>query len=468
MGLVVAERSPDAVVRPDRSAQPLVNPLTGQYLWFPQDHPEAVPAGARARDSYSRFVWKDLEPTEGRYTFSMIDEQLAAAEQRGGRFAFRVMAVCTTCAPDALPADVSALPTTWTAATPAGPVRLPDWNDPAFLERWRRFVTALGERYDEDPRLAYVDVGGYGNWGEGHTWPFEHAYPGPDGRQPAQPWALLQMTEAVVTAFPHTFAVLNPPHVAGADGRLDEAASEGVLRGALRQSRRLGLRNDCLGGSDVQASATRILESAQAKARADGAPTVDQPLQRWRIAPFITEWCDNIRPDGAGGSFSQGERQVRDWHITQVSNGNFQHRVETYPPGEQEAFVQAQAHAGFELGVVEARVVRDPQGAARLEVQWRNDGSAPPYDRWLVTYRLATGGASIELASGLDLRDLLGNGATATDAVALPPDVPVDRRGGATLEARVTDPGGYLPAMQLVTGTPMTDGAYRLGDIVLR
>lgn len=451
-----------------------MNPLTGQYLWFPQDHPEAVPAGAKTRDSYSRFAWKDLEPREGQYTFWMIDEQLAAAEQRGGRFAFRVMAVCTTCAPDAMPADVSALPTTWTAsidATSTGSVRLPDWNDPAFLERWRRFVAALGERYDGDPRLAYVDVGGYGNWGEGHNWPFEHVYPGPAGQQPARPESLLAMTRAVSTAFPRTFAVLNPPHVTGADGHADDAGAWQVLRGALANNPRLGLRNDCLGGSDVQASATRILRTSQRMAQQENVSTADQPLERWRSAPFITEWCDNIHPEGGGGSFSQGEAQVRSWHVTQVSNGNFQHTVETYPPHEQEAFLAAQRHAGFSLGVTRARVTRSG-GAIRLEVDWRNDGSAPPYDDWRVTYHLSGDGdgddegAGVQLPSGIDLRDLLGSGSATTDVVEVV-EVPERLRDGHELRVRVTDPAGYLPPMQLDTGSPDGDGWYALGELDL-
>lgn len=37
-------------------------------------------------------------------------------------------------------------------------------------------MQALGQRFNGDPRLAYVDVGGYGNWGEGHNWPYEQQY----------------------------------------------------------------------------------------------------------------------------------------------------------------------------------------------------------------------------------------------------------------------------------------------------
>jgi len=56
----------------------------------------------------------------------------------------------------------------------------PDYGDPVFLKKMDKFFIALAARYDGDPTLEYIDIGSYGNWGEGHVifsdgrdWPVE-------------------------------------------------------------------------------------------------------------------------------------------------------------------------------------------------------------------------------------------------------------------------------------------------------
>jgi hypothetical protein len=48
----------------------------------------------------------------------------------------------------------------------------PDYNDPQLLAAIDDFVAALGERYDGDARIGYVQAGLIGFWGEWHTWPY--------------------------------------------------------------------------------------------------------------------------------------------------------------------------------------------------------------------------------------------------------------------------------------------------------
>lgn len=56
----------------------------------------------------------------------------------------------------------------------------PDYGDPVFLKKMDNFFKALAARYDGDPMLELIDIGSYGNWGEGHVvfsdgrvWPVE-------------------------------------------------------------------------------------------------------------------------------------------------------------------------------------------------------------------------------------------------------------------------------------------------------
>jgi len=48
--------------------------------------------------------------------------------------------------------------------TASGPT--PDYNDPAMIEAYDQFITALGARYDGDKRVAFIHVGLLGFWGK--------------------------------------------------------------------------------------------------------------------------------------------------------------------------------------------------------------------------------------------------------------------------------------------------------------
>lgn len=49
----------------------------------------------------------------------------------------------------------------------------PDYNDPRLVSAITSFITALGRKYDGDPRIGYLTLGLVGFWGEWHTWPYD-------------------------------------------------------------------------------------------------------------------------------------------------------------------------------------------------------------------------------------------------------------------------------------------------------
>jgi hypothetical protein len=44
-----------------------------------------------------------------------------------------------------------------------------DWNSPQFKGRLEKMIGKMGTAWDNDPRVAYVEMGIYGKWGEHHT-----------------------------------------------------------------------------------------------------------------------------------------------------------------------------------------------------------------------------------------------------------------------------------------------------------
>lgn len=79
----------------------------------------------------------------------------------------------------------------------------PDYKDPRLQETILRFIRALGERYDGDPRIGFLTAGLLGQWGEWHTHPRTDL------------WASKELQRAVMdayeAAFPRTPVLLRYP-----------------------------------------------------------------------------------------------------------------------------------------------------------------------------------------------------------------------------------------------------------------
>ena len=45
------------------------------------------------------------------------------------------------------------------------------WTSTAFKQRIAKFIEKLGEAWDDDPRVAAIEAGIWGKWGEHHIWP---------------------------------------------------------------------------------------------------------------------------------------------------------------------------------------------------------------------------------------------------------------------------------------------------------
>jgi hypothetical protein len=165
-------------VRLNETDQPLANPGKG---WL---RSKRMPSTV----DYIRICWKDVEPADGQYDWQRIDRALAAAAGSGKRIAFRIMTTNAHtrgyyCAPKWL-FDAGCRGYRYLRGGPdtmAGGIRIPriepDYSDPMFLERHDRLLKSLGDRYNGQSRIEFLDIGSYGIWGEWHTnngkpWPW--------------------------------------------------------------------------------------------------------------------------------------------------------------------------------------------------------------------------------------------------------------------------------------------------------
>lgn len=131
---------------------------------------------------YLRLCWAYLEPEEGRFDWSYIDDIVEKYVPLGYKISFRISCKETGPAPGSVPYEIDGI----RYATPhwvreagakgverpkyGSPCWTPEWNDPVYLEKLDNFHRAFAERYDGQEWVRYVDVGSIGDWGEGHTY----------------------------------------------------------------------------------------------------------------------------------------------------------------------------------------------------------------------------------------------------------------------------------------------------------
>lgn len=179
-----AESAERVVVRPTDTGEALVNPGMGWTLHFYSNFIENYGSRLEPSDTlddwpglstvYLRVPWSYLEPEEGRSNWSLLDTPAQRFGDRGKTIALRI-----TCSESwiryATPKwvhDAGAKGTEFDfgkGPRAGGPLWDPDYLDPVFLEKLDHFLAELARRYDGNPNVAFIDIGSFGMWGEGHT-----------------------------------------------------------------------------------------------------------------------------------------------------------------------------------------------------------------------------------------------------------------------------------------------------------
>ena len=417
------------------SGDEIANPMRGSYK---SSGVPMSPPGWPYVDSYVRYPWRVLEPSEGVYDFSAIEADLANASAHGGKLGIRLVAANSydggSSVPDYLMQQM-AHGGWFTYPGTNKSVYAPDWNDPAFLNRAQALLDALSKQFADDPRLGFVDIGLYGDFGEWHLYNY------PQWNTPMTLPNKQALVDMQVHAFPNTQLVM----------MVDDADA---LRYALSLSPAIGWRGDCLG--------TKHFDSIQSGSAWDLAK------DRWKTAPVITEYCDPPRLDLA-------EQQVQSYHVSMIRNGNLP-TWDSFSQAQQGQFDDENKLAGYRL-VLDS--VSLPESIARgaaftVTSSWSNVGVAPDYLPENVVLQLrdpSSGRIVWQGLSNIQLKSLLpttdystgkDTPAQTSDGWTLPQDV---APGEYQLEVTVLDPSGYYQPLDLAIQGRAADGSYPLGKV---
>lgn len=124
---------------------------------------------------YLRYEWKDVQKVKGKLDLPESWKwAMEAIEKKGKRWSFRIMnsqkgSVAENSLPDFLQGKLKMVKY-WNDEGTRGPnpKYFADYTD-EYLNYWDELNMLLGEKFDGHPLLEYVDVSGYGFWGEFHN-----------------------------------------------------------------------------------------------------------------------------------------------------------------------------------------------------------------------------------------------------------------------------------------------------------
>ncbi|MDI1248479.1 MAG: DUF4832 domain-containing protein [Lacunisphaera sp.] len=468
--LAPTARAATVRITPADTGEALVNPDMGWTLHFYSNLIENYGSKLEPSDTlddwpglstvYLRVPWSFLEPKEGEFNWSLLDTPAQRWIAKGKRIALRVTST-ESWLRHATPRWVQEAGARGIdfaygkGPQPGGPLWEPDYLDPVFLEKLDHFLAALARRYDGNPNVAFIDIGSFGLWGEGHT-----VYSSRLNAE--QTLAVVQRHIALHKKhFPRTLLALSDD-VAGPDQRapypaMDHALAEGVT-----------MRDDSI----------LVLPPPKSWFHDDMAQAF------WPHRPVILEHEHlGLSQGRKAWSGALLEKSVEDYHAAYLS-------IHWWPreflAENREAIERINRRLGYRILLKEISFPAEARLGEPFTVAttWANAGVAPCYPGgfWSLTLRDANGGlASAQVDEGFDFRTLpVGPPGAAPEqklssrfTVAFPH---VDPLGTHTPP---TKPGVYdvFVSVGMRDGTPVIalplsghDGhrRYKVGQIVLK
>ncbi|CAN5907572.1 DUF4832 domain-containing protein [soil metagenome] len=303
--------------------------------------------------------WAALNPAPGVYDWSIVDEALDGADERGNLLGLRIYTMRHP------RSDGHKLPS-WVLG--AGATLIdgePDYSNGVYQDRWATFVEALRDRYDGDPRIAFIDISGYGNYNE-WSWQDQTEWD-TDWRAPTSLDG--QARRRLADLF---LGGEGTAEVRDADGNrstvtyryrgfretqllMPYAGIRQSLWYALARRPDVGWRFDCLG----QIGAGQLRELG------------DDALERWRRAPVVFEFCSTVDWGGV-------DEAVALTHPVLVHDNATAREAE---------LPDLLASIGYRYVLERAQWPRaiTPGGQFALTMWWRNDGTSLAYEALGVT-----------------------------------------------------------------------------------
>jgi hypothetical protein len=434
---------PDFVqVQPQESDAVLNNPFMG-----------LVPAAAGGpyvqphRLVYMVLSWRDLEPEKGKFAFAEIEKKykFETWNQQGVKVILRFVLDYGTNQkhmdiPDWLYQEINGDGTWYDEDVGKG--FSPNYDNPKLIAAHQRVMQKLGERYDHDPRVAFLALGSLGHWGEWHTYSDEKV------NIPFPKLAVSdQYVQHYLDAFPDKKLLMRRPHPIVLD-------------------KHLGLYNDMFGSPRSTSDFVDWFENGYRSSLA-GADIPAMP-DFWRTGPSGGEFGNAgsvrglLQPENIGEVLAEAKRSHVSWMgATVLSEAKLN-------PIEQRNLNQFLETIGYRYVIRSATYPDRVRQGGNLPLTMRidNRGAAPFYYPWPLELSLVDGAGKVvaSTVTNEDIRRWLPGQTQTTQYLHVPTGL---AKGTYTLCVAILDPDTQKPGVDFAITGARPDKRYALGTVTV-
>lgn len=337
----------------------------------------------------------------------------------------------------------------WPQGVPHGDVTT-QWTSETLKNRLTAFIQKLGQAWDNDPRVAYIELGLWGNWGEHHIWPDKLA-DGTDRIPLSFQTALGDAAEQafqnkkVQVRYPETFQNYNFGFLWDSFALIDDLpGGEGIVARDVWRTQ--------INGGEV------AYDWGQKHIQPGDSPndTLSDPNHR----NFVIDWIKKTHTTSLG------------W-------------IDLYDAGNSAVSQGAalmQKEFGYRFVINQATFSGSVQPGELMDVSFQvvNKGAAPFYYDWPVEASLLRSDRTVAwkgLFNNVDIRSWMPgddwnsstrqyNQAPAVHQVSGTFEIPANMPAGTyTLALSILDPYGYKPSARFANTNYYTGGRTPLGNV---
>jgi len=424
-----------------------------------------IPAGNSVPlNFYTRFNWKDIESdnTQGSYNWTVFDNFVHQAIDNGAMYSFGVMPMCSGCGSFGL------IPTYLHNLMQQESTKdwqysgqwIPNWNSPGWQGRWAALVKAVADHINSTTykgvaykdALWYVDVRGYGDFGEWHTYPWISSTP---SAAVATSASLKSIVEAVKTAFPNNQLVIP---MGAFDTDHDSKLPADFCYYALTTKNNfgeIGWRRDNIGDDGYNSWLSGNPGTY------NGQKFSDLIMNKWKVAPIGGEPAIDLNGTSRCGSIQCDlMNEITTFHMSSFGNGNFPIMSNTSTALVNAVLAGSKA-CGYRLVLTGGNMTTTLSSGSSFNItlNWQNIGVAPVYENWNVVYELRDAGGKVVWTgnSAFKPRYFLPGGATpAADNFTLG----TVAAGTYSMYLIIKDPANYKKPLPLAISGRNSDGSY--------
>jgi hypothetical protein len=407
--------SEELTIRPQAAPGPLDNPLKG---WCP--YTDAGEITQPYSMVFQYVSWKHLEPHEGEYRFEEWEaEAWSVARAKGKHIIFRVY-VDYPNLETGMPEWLVQQGVRMRPYKDHGGGLAPDYDDARMILAMENFIAALGRRYNQHPRVAFVQLGMLGFWGEWHTWPKEMLY------------ASLKTEQRIIDAYRKAMP--------------EKSLMVRYGRDYAGKQSWIGFHDDMFPQDTDNGTDWSFLAGLRASNR----------TENWKTAVVGGEMVPNQAGKWLGKNFVQTKKMVTATHFSWIG---------PYCPAlERKTNREFQRHSdelvrllGYEFRLTEIRTQSSINSGGQLSLRLRgeNQGVAPFYYMWPMAVGLLdmNGRLVKTFATTIDIRKWQPG--DFDEVVLLSVDVPP---GEYDLAVGIIDPWTSKPSIQFANHLSIVDG----------